>query len=135
MTISRLPVSLPWRSGCGAPPGCRLSDIDVVQVYENFTGAAVAALIDHGFCTLENAGKVLTLENLTVPGGRLPINTSGGNVGEGFVHGIGLILEAVRQIRGTSTNQVPGARLSMLLGGPADALVSSAIFGAEELPT
>lgn len=115
-----------WRT-----TGLSPEDIDVIQVYENFSGAAVASLIDHGFCTIETAGEVLTVDNLTVPGGRLPINTSGGNVGEGFVHGIGLVLEAVRQIRGESTNQVPGARLSMLIGGPADVLVSTAIFGVE----
>ena len=109
-------------------------DIDVVQVYENFTGAAVASLVDHGFCRADNAGDVLTLENLTVPGGKLPINTSGGNVGEGFVHGIGLAVEAVRQIRGDSCNQVPDAHLSMMLGGPGDVLISSALFGLEELP-
>jgi acetyl-CoA acetyltransferase len=116
-----------------ATTGLSPDDIDVVQVYENFTGAAVSSLIDHGFCTIENAGEVLTLDNLTAPSGRLPINTSGGNVGEGFVHGIGLALEAVRQIRGESFNQVPNARLSMLLGGPGDVLVSSAIFGSKEL--
>lgn len=118
-----------WRT-----TGLTPDDMDVVQVYENFTGAAVASLIDHGFCTAENAAEVLTVDNLTAPSGRLPINTSGGNVGEGFVHGIGLILEAVRQIRGESTNQVPDARYSMLCGGPCDSLVTSAIFGAHELP-
>ena len=109
------------------------ADIDVVQVYENFTGAAVASLIDHGFCTAENAGKVLTLENLIAPTGGLPINTSGGNVGEGFVHGIGLAVEAVRQIRGESCNQVPAAHHSMLLGGPGDIFVSSALFADHQL--
>lgn len=109
------------------------SDVDVVQVYENFTGAAVASLIDFGFCTTADAGEVLTLENLVAPSGRLPVNTSGGNIGEGFVHGIGLVLEAVRQIRGTSCNQVPNARRSLLIGGPGDALVSAAMFAAEPL--
>lgn len=110
--------------------GLTPQDIDVVQAYENFTGAAVAALIDHGFCTRETAGEVLRLENLIAPSGALPINTSGGNVGEGFVHGIGLVVEAARQIRGESCSQVPDARYSMLLGGPGDALVSSAIFSS-----
>lgn len=113
--------------------GLTPEDVDVVQVYENFTGAAVASLIDHGFCSAVDAATVLTLENLTVPGGKLPINTSGGNVGEGFVHGIGLAVEAVQQIRGESCNQVPDARISMLLGGPGDVLISSAIFGKNPL--
>ena len=108
-------------------------DIDVTQVYENFSGAAVASLIDHGFCTPENAGEVLTLENLCAPSGGLPINTSGGSLGEGFVHGIGLALEAVGQIRGSSHNQVPDAKTSLLIGGPVAPFVSSAIFAKEPL--
>lgn len=108
-------------------------DVDVTQVYENVSGAAVAALIDHGFCTKQNAGDVLTLANLIAPDGTLPINTSGGSIAEGFVHGIGLTLEAVRQIRGESCNQVPGADVSLLIGGPVAPFVSSAIFTKEAL--
>lgn len=113
--------------------GLSPDDVDVTQVYENFTGAAVAALIDHGLVTPDDAGERLTLDNLVAPGGGLPINTAGGNVGEGFVHGIGLALEAVRQIRGTSCNQVPDAGVSLLIGGPAAPFVSSAIFTREAL--
>jgi hypothetical protein len=42
----------------------------------------------------------------------------------------GLLLEAVRQIRGSSANQVPGADISLLLGGPVAPLVSATIFGS-----
>jgi acetyl-CoA acetyltransferase len=107
-------------------------DVDVVQVYENFTGPGVAALIDHGFCTAESAGEVLTFENLIAPSGGLPVNTSGGNLAEGFIHGMGLVLEAARQLRGDSTNQVPGASLSLMTGGPGAQLVSSALLGSQE---
>jgi len=107
-------------------------DVDVAQVYENMTGLTVSAIIDHGFCTPETAGEFITFENLIVPGGRFPINTSGGNVADGFIHGMGLVPEAVRQIRGTSVNQVPGAKLSLMTGGPGDAIVSSALLGSEE---
>jgi acetyl-CoA acetyltransferase len=113
--------------------GLRPADIDVTQVYENFTGAAVASLIDHGFCDAATAGEVVTLDNLLAAGGSLPVNTAGGNVGEGFVHGIGLALEAVRQIRGTSPNQVPDAATSLLISGPMAPFVSSAIFTKEPL--
>ena len=108
------------------------ADVDVVQVYENFTGPAVAALIDHGFCTAETAGEVLRFENLVAPSGGLPLNTSGGNLAEGFAHGMGLVVEAVRQLRGSSPNQVPGAALSLMTGGPAAPLVSSALFGSAD---
>ena len=113
--------------------GLTPDDVDVTQVYENVSGGAVASLIDHGFCTKETAGEVLTLENLIAPNGKLPINTAGGSIAEGFVHGIGLSLEAVRQIRGESCNQVPDANVSLLIGGPVAPFVSSAIFTAEAL--
>ncbi|GAY17550.1 transporter [Mycobacterium sp. shizuoka-1] len=106
------------------------ADVDVAQVYENFTGPAVAAMIDHGLCPNgPAAGDHLTVENLTV-GGRLPINTAGGNIAEGFVHGIGLVAEAVRQIRGGSPNPVENADISLLVGGPMAPLVSSTVFGS-----
>ena len=113
--------------------GLSPTDIDVVQVYENFTGAAVASMIDHGFCSPETAGEVLVFDNLIAPTGGLPINTAGGNVGEGFVYGIGLALEAVRQLRGESPNPVPGARLSMLISGPIAPFVSTAILSTDAL--
>ncbi|MBB4155550.1 acetyl-CoA acetyltransferase [Sphingomonas jinjuensis] len=116
-----------WRESGYGP-----SDVDVAQVYENFTPMAAMALIDHGFCTRESAGDVLTFDNLIAPAGKLPINTSGGNIADGFIHGMGLLPEAVRQIRGTSTNQVPGARLSLMTGGPGDSLTSTALLGSDE---
>ena len=67
-------------------------------------------MIDHGLCPPgPAAGEFMTVENLTVETGRLPINTAGGNIAEGFVHGIGLVAEAVRQIRGGSPNPVADA--------------------------
>lgn len=59
------------------------------------------------------------------------MNTAGGNIADGFLHGINLAVEAVRQIRGTSPNPVPGAEVSLLIGGPHAPLVSSALFGTE----
>jgi hypothetical protein len=112
--------------------GLTPADIDNVQLYENFTGAAVAAMIDHGFCSREDASEVLTFENLIAPDGGLPVNTAGGNMGEGFVHGIGLMIEAVRQIRGESPNQVPGSKHSLVISGPIDAMSSSVLFGKME---
>jgi acetyl-CoA acetyltransferase len=79
--------------GAGLNPG----GVDVVQVYENFSGPAVASLIDVGLCPPgAEAGRFMTLPNLIAPAGALPVNTAGGNLAGGFVHGIGLVLEAVR---------------------------------------
>jgi acetyl-CoA acetyltransferase len=111
--------------------GITAADVDVAQVYENFTGPAVASMIDHGLCPPgAAAGEFMTVDNLTVGGGRLPVNTSGGNIAEGFVHGIGLVVEAVRQIRGDSPNPIANADISLLIGGPMAPLVSSTVFGS-----
>ncbi|NKQ56759.1 transporter [Amycolatopsis sp. K13G38] len=120
-------VSRMWNTA-----GIKAGEVDVVQVYENFTGPAVASLIDVGLCPPgAAAGEFMTADNLRAPGGGLSVNTSGGNIAEGFVHGIGLAVEAVRQIRGTSPNQVEGAGVSLLLGGPMAPLVSATVFGSE----
>jgi acetyl-CoA acetyltransferase len=112
-----------------AQTGLAPADIDVVQLYENFSAQGVASLIDHGFCTYENVAEVVRFENLIAPTGKLPINTSGGNFAHGFVHGIGLAVEAVRCLRGESANPVPGAKTCLLAGGPGAPTVSSAVFG------
>jgi acetyl-CoA acetyltransferase len=107
------------------------ADVDVAQVYENFTGPAVASMIDHSLCPPgPEAGESMTVENPTVEKGVLPINTAGGNIAEGFVHGIGLVAAAVRRIRGGSPNPVRAADISLLIGGPVAPLVSSTVFGS-----
>ncbi|WP_020661464.1 thiolase C-terminal domain-containing protein [Amycolatopsis benzoatilytica] len=112
--------------------GVKPGEVDVVQVYENFSGPAVASLIDHGLCPQgPAAGEFMTVENLTAPGGALPVNTSGGNIADSFVNGMGLAVEAVRQVRGTSRNQAGAADTSLFIGGPMAPLVSSVLFGSD----
>jgi len=111
--------------------GLTPADIDVVQLYENFSAQGIASLIDHGFCTYENVAEVVRYENLIAPGGKLPVNTSGGNFAQGFVHGIGCAIEAVRVLRGESANPVPDAKTCLLAGGPGAPTISSAIFGID----
>jgi len=105
------------------------ADVGVVQSYENFTGGVVMALAEHGFFRPEEANDFLTLENLVAPSGRLPLNTSGGNLAECYMHGFELVLEAVRQVRGTSTNQVERNDVAMVIGGPMVTPASNLLLG------
>ena len=107
------------------------SDVDVVQSYENFSGAVVMSVVEHGFCPPEAVNEFFQLENLVAPDGKMPLNTSGGNLAECYMHGLELQIEAVRQVRGQSTSQVPGAEVSMVMSGPMVTPTSSCIFGSE----
>jgi len=106
-------------------------DVDVVQSYENFTGGVVMSLIEHGFCTYESANEVIAFDNLVAPTGKLPLNTSGGNLAECYMHGLELNIEAVRQIRGTSPNPVPSAEVAFVNSGPMVTPATNVIVGSE----
>jgi acetyl-CoA acetyltransferase len=112
-----------------AMAGVAPADVQVVQSYENFTGGVVMSLVEHGFFPAKEANDVLVVDNLLAPHGRLPLNTSGGNLAECYMHGLELVIEAVRQIRGESTSQVPDAQVSMVISGPMVTPVSSLILG------
>jgi acetyl-CoA acetyltransferase len=113
--------------------GLTPSDIDVVQAYENFTGGVMIALVEHGFCAPEEVNDFMTEATFRFDGGALPLNTSGGNLAEAYIHGLELVNEAVRQLRGTSTSQVDSARTCLIIGGPFDNPVSDLILSATEL--
>ena len=114
-----------------AMAGLGPSDIDVLQSYENFTGGVLMSIVEHGFCKPDECNDFFRLDNLLAPDGDLPLNTSGGNLAECYMHGLGLNIEAVRQVRGTATAQVPRAEVSMVISGPMVTPVSSSIFGGE----
>lgn len=82
-----------------------------------------------GFCDPADIDGFVGDGGIQWPGGRLPINTSGGNIGEAYIHGMENINEAVRQIRGQSTCQVDGAQLSLSVSGPGFAPGSAVLFG------
>jgi len=114
-----------------AMAGVGPADVDVVQAYENFTGGVLMALVEHGFFAADEATEFLKLENLIAPTGKLPINTSGGNLAECYMHGLELEIEAVRQLRGQSTAQVPDVNVSLAIAGPMVTPVSTVLFGSE----
>ena len=83
-----------------------------------FTPLIPLSLEGYGFCGKGEGGAFADDGGLEL-GGRLPINTSGGGLSEAYVHGFNLITEGVRQMRGTSTNQVAGAATCLVTAGEA----------------
>lgn len=101
------------------------SDIDVAQLYDSFTPLVLLALESYGFCGRGEGGTFSEDAALEL-GGRLPINTAGGGLSEAYIHGFNLVSEGVRQLRGTSCNQVANARSCLVTGGssvPTSALI------------
>ncbi|MFQ5380745.1 MAG: acetyl-CoA acetyltransferase [Dehalococcoidia bacterium] len=114
-----------------AQAGVGPEDVDALQSYENFTGGVMMSIVEHGFCQPGEVNDFFTLENFSAPEGKLPLNTSGGNLAECYMHGLELITEAVKQLRGTSPNQIPDASVSMVTSGPMVQPVSDLILGKE----
>jgi acetyl-CoA acetyltransferase len=94
----------------------RADDIDVAQLYDAFTPLVLLSLEGYGFCK-RGEGAAYSENGALELGGRLPVNTSGGGLSEAYVHGFNLILEGVRQLRGTSTSQVKDAESCLVTGG------------------
>ena len=89
------------------------------------------SIIEHGLTTYEACNDDLYFENLIAPAGDIPINTSGGNLAECYMHGLELQIEAVRQVRGQSCNQVDDVNVSLVASGPMVSPVSDMIVGSE----
>ena len=92
-------------------------DIDVAQLYDCFTITVLLQLEDFGFCSKGEGGAFVSSGEIDLDG-RIPINTGGGHLSEGYIHGMNHVLEGVRQIRGESTSQVPGAEVCLVTSTP-----------------
>jgi acetyl-CoA acetyltransferase len=84
------------------------ADIDVAQMYDAFTPEIFFCLEGYGFCK-KGEGAAFTENGNIGLGGQLPLNTSGGGLSEVYLHGFNMIVEGVKQMRGTSTSQVQDA--------------------------
>jgi acetyl-CoA acetyltransferase len=85
--------------------GISRSEIDVAMIYDAFSPVFFMQLEGLGFCGFGEAKNFIADGNLGLKGS-LPCNTNGGLIGEGYIHGLNLTAEAVRQLRGDSVNQV-----------------------------
>jgi acetyl-CoA acetyltransferase len=97
--------------------GVSPSEVSTAQLYDCFTISVILHLEAYGFCDRGEGGPFAESGAIN-KGGRLPINTSGGHLSGGYIHGMNLIVEAVRQLRGEAANQVPGAELALCTGAP-----------------
>lgn len=100
-----------WRQS-GLGPG----DMDAAILYDHFTPYVLMQLEELGFCGRGEAPGFVAGGALEV-GGRLPVNTHGGQLGEAYIHGMNGIAEGVRLMRGTSVNQVAGAARVVVTAG------------------
>ncbi len=100
-----------------AEAGVGRADIDVAEFYDATSYMPLRSLESYGFVPDGQAWRYVT-ETGTGPGSPLPVNTHGGHLSEAYLHGMNGVLEAVRQLRGTASNQVPGAEVA-LVGAPA----------------
>lgn len=100
--------------------GVRPADVDAAFFYDFFTALVIMAVEDYGFCARGDGGPFVENGGLAWPDGRLVCNTNGGQLSEAFIHGVNNSLEAVRQIRGTSTSQVEGCALVLVAGANTD---------------
>lgn len=110
--------------------GLAPEEVRVAVLYDHFTPYVLMQLEELGFCPPGEARHFIA-DGAIELGGRLPVNPHGGQLGEAYIHGMNGIVEAVRQVRGSSVNQVAGAGpvlvtagtgvpTSGLLLGPAD---------------
>jgi acetyl-CoA acetyltransferase len=83
-----------WKSAGLGP-----EDVDVAELYDCFTGVLAGNLEGLGLVGRGEAG-AFAREGHTAPGGKLPVNTNGGLLSEGYLHGMNTVTEAVWQIEG-----------------------------------
>ncbi|MFZ2530663.1 MAG: lipid-transfer protein [Rhodococcus sp. (in: high G+C Gram-positive bacteria)] len=91
-------------------------DIQTAVLYDHFTPYVLMQLEELGFCKPGEAKDFVANGGIEL-GGHLPLNTHGGQLGEAYIHGMNGIAEGVRQIRGTSVNQVPDVENVLVTAG------------------
>ena len=99
-------------------------DIDAAMIYDAFSPILLMQLEALGFCGPGEANEFIADGNLALDGA-LPCNTNGGLIGEGYIHGLNLVLEATRQLRGTAVNQVADAHAVLVTASRTGAILTA----------
>jgi len=103
-------------------------DVDVALLYDHFSPLVIMQLEDYGFAPIGEGGPFVGDGNIRWKGGSIPVNTHGGNLSEAYIIGMTHIREAVEQLRGVAINQVDGAEIALVTGGPAALPVSGTLL-------
>jgi acetyl-CoA acetyltransferase len=103
-------------------------DVDVALLYDHFSPMVLMQIEDYGFCGIGEGGPFVAEGNIRWPGGTIPVNTHGGNLSEAYIIGMTHVREAVEQLRGVAVNQVEGAEIALVTGGPAALPVSGTLL-------
>ena len=88
--------------------GVTHDDIDITGCYDAFTYTVLLQFEDYGWCG-KGEGKDYVSSGVINLGGRRPNNTSGGHLCEGYTHGMNMVIENVRQLRGSVDDYCPQA--------------------------
>jgi acetyl-CoA acetyltransferase/uncharacterized OB-fold protein len=96
----------------------RPSDVDVALLYDGFTFNCLSWIEALGFCGIGEAKDFLDGGKNIARDGVLPLNTHGGQLSHARTHGMGLMHEAIVQLRGDGeARQIPGARVAIVSSG------------------
>jgi acetyl-CoA acetyltransferase len=95
-----------------------VDDVDVAEVYDGFTNVTLHWMEALGFCGIGEFGDWIGDGTRINPGGDTPLNTAGGQLAEGRLHGVSFLNEAVLQLRGQcDVRQVPDAQVALVASG------------------
>ena len=108
-----------------AQTGLKPADMQAAMLYDAFTPQVLKQLEAFGFCKPGEARDFVKDGHIEI-GGSLPVNTNGGLIGEAYIHGMNNVVEAVRQVRGQSVNQVQNVQNVLVTSGMAGAILSRA---------
>jgi acetyl-CoA acetyltransferase len=104
--------------------GFARDEIDAAMIYDAFSPILLMQLEALGFCGFGEAKDFVADGNLALDGA-LPCNTNGGLIGEGYIHGLNLVLEAARQLRGTAVNQIADPHTILVTASRTGAILTS----------
>jgi len=112
--------------------GVTVADVDVVELYDCYTFTVLVTLEDYGFCA-KGEGGPFAAAHATGPGGKLAVNTGGGQLSSFYMWGMTPVSEAVIQVRGQGARrQVPRHDLALVSGnGGVLSTHATLILGSE----